>query len=137
MDPFEWLFLIGRVLFAALFVFGGLGHFMQLDKMSQYAGSKGMPAPRAVTLLTGLVIVLGGLSILLWKQVVIGAWLLAGFLLLAAFTMHDFWAVEDPQQADVEMQQFMKNLALAGAAVVFYVLAQASRDPDLAMKVFG
>lgn len=138
MGIFEWLFLAGRILFSAVFVFSGLGHFMQLEEMSEYAGQKGVPAPRLMTVVTGVVILLGGLSILFWTQVIVGAWLLAGFLLLAAFTIHNFWAVEDPQQAQVEMQQFMKNLALAGAAIVFYVAVQtAQQGGDAARALFG
>jgi uncharacterized membrane protein YphA (DoxX/SURF4 family) len=138
MAVFDWLFLAGRILFSAVFVFSGLGHFMQLEEMSEYAGQKGVPAPKLMTVVTGVVILLGGLSILFWTQVIVGAWLLAGFLLLAAFTIHDFWAVEDPQQAQVEMQQFMKNLALAGAAIVFYVAVQtAQQGGDVVRGLFG
>lgn len=138
MEVFEWLFLAGRILFSAVFVFSGLGHFMQLEEMSEYAGQKGVPAPKLMTVVTGVIILLGGLSILFWTQVIVGAWLLAGFLLLAAFTIHDFWAVEDPQQAQVEMQQFMKNLALAGAAIVFYVAVQtAQQGGDVVRGLFG
>lgn len=124
MGSFEWLFLIGRVLFAAIFIFSGLGHFMQLDEMAGYAESKGVPAPRAMVLLTGVVILAGGLSILFWTQVIVGSWLLVGFLLAAAFTIHDFWAVDDPQQAQTEQAQFFKNVALAGAAIILYAAAQ-------------
>lgn len=138
MDAFEWLFLAGRILFSALFLLSGLTHFMQLDETSQYAGQKGVPAPRLMTIVTGIAILLGGLSILFWTQVIVGAWLVAGFLLLAAFTIHDFWAVEDPQQAQIEMQQFMKNVALAGAAIVFYVVAQtADRGAEVVRGLFG
>lgn len=138
MGVFEWLFLAGRVLFSAIFIFSGLGHFMQLDEMSQYAGQKGIPAPKLMTLVSGVVILLGGLSVLFWTQVVVGAWLIAGFLLLTALTIHNFWAIEDPQQAQVEMQQFMKNVALAGAAIVFYVAAQtADQGGDVLRGLFG
>lgn len=125
MGPFEWLFLIGRILFAAIFIFSGLGHFMNLSEMSQYAGSKGVPAPRLMTLLSGAMIVLGGLSVLFWRQVVIGTWLLVIFLVVAAMTMHDFWALDDPQEKQTQMAHFMKNMALAGAALVFYAVAQS------------
>lgn len=124
MGAFGWLFLIGRVLFSAIFLSSGLGHFTNLDQMSQYAGSKGVPAPKAMTALSGAAIVLGGLSVLFWQWVLIGSWLLAGFLLVAAFTMHDFWAVEDPQQKQTERAHFMKNLALAGAAIILYAAQQ-------------
>ena len=123
MGPFEWLFLVGRILFAALFILSGVNHFAQLGGMAQYAQSKGLPAPKVMVLLSGLVLLLGGLSILFWFWVKVGAWLLVAFLLVAAFTMHNFWAMEDPVQKQGEMAQFMKNVALAGASVIFYVVA--------------
>jgi len=118
------LFWIGRILFAALFIMSGLNHFMQAEGMAQYAESKGLPAARFMVLLSGAVILAGGLSVLLWQYVVYGAGLLFVFLLVSAFTMHDFWAVEDEQQKQNEMTQFMKNLSLSGAALILYVLAQ-------------
>jgi len=60
--------------------------------------------------------------ILFWWEVSVGAWLLIGFLVSAALVMHDFWAAEDAQVRQTEMAQFMKNVALAGAALVFFVL---------------
>lgn len=124
METFDAVFLAGRVLFATLFIFSGLGHFMQMGDMSRYAESKGVPAPSLLIGVTGLMILAGGLSILLWKEVVIGAGLLVVFLLLAAFKVHDFWAQEDPIVKQGEMAQFMKNVALAGASLIFYALAQ-------------
>lgn len=121
----DGLFWAGRILFSALFIMSGLNHFTQADGMAQYAESKGLPAPKFGVLLSGLAILAGGLSILLWQYVVWGSGLLLVFLLAAAFTMHDFWAVEDEQQKQTEMTQFMKNVALAGAALIFYVLAQS------------
>jgi len=122
------LFWIGRILFALIFIGSGLNHFARLEGMSQYAGSKGIPAPKVFTAFSGLMILAGGVSILLWWLVSIGSWLLIAFLLPAAFLVHDFWAVEDPQAKQTEQAQFMKNLALAGAALVFFVL---SRSPEL------
>ncbi len=128
MGPFGVLFLIGRILFATLFLLNGLNHLMQLAGMAQYAGSKGVPAPKAMVAATGVMILLGGLSILFWWWVPIGAWLLVVFLLVAAFMMHNFWAIEDPMESQNQMAHFMKNLALAGAAICFYALHMA---PDL------
>ena len=123
----EAMFWIGKVLFSTIFIMSGLNHFMQLAAMSQYAESKGVPAPRVMVPVSGLMILAGGLGILLWGVlpdfwVAIAAWLLIFFLVIAALKMHDFWAVQDPQQQQTEMAHFMKNMALAGAALVFYVL---------------
>ncbi len=125
MGPFDVLFLIGRILFSALFIMSGFNHMAQIASMSQYAGSKGVPAPRAMVAVTGLMILLGGLSILFWWWVAIGAWLLVFFLLTAAFMMHDFWALDDPMESQNQMAHFLKNVALAGAALCFYAFEMA------------
>lgn len=118
------LFLAGRILFAALFIMSGLNHFTQLGAMTEYAEAKGLPAPKLMVLLGGAMILAGGLSVLFWTWVVWGAGLLLVFLLVAAFTVHDFWAVEGEEERQNEMAHFMKNMALAGAALILYVLAQ-------------
>lgn len=119
------LFWIGRILFSMIFIMSGLNHFMQVGPMSRYAESKGVPAPRLLTVASGIVILAGGLSIFFWWEVTVGVWLLIGFLLMAGLVMHDFWAAEDLQTRQSEMAQFMKNMALAGAALVFFVLLQS------------
>ncbi|MDP2481606.1 MAG: DoxX family protein [Candidatus Palauibacterales bacterium] len=119
------LFWIGRILFSLIFIMSGLNHFGELEAMAEFASSKGIPAPRLSTAASGVVILAGGLSILLWWQVSIGAWLLIGFLVAAALLVHDFWAVEDPRAKQTELAHFMKNLSLAGAALMFFVLHQA------------
>lgn len=121
------LFWIGRILFAMIFLASGMNHFTSPGTV-QYAASKGVPAPRLMVWLTGLAMILGALSILFWVYVEVGAWLIAFFLLAAAFKMHDFWAVEDPAERQNQMAHFMKNLSMTGAAIVFYALQQ---EPSL------
>jgi uncharacterized membrane protein YphA (DoxX/SURF4 family) len=120
----DWLYLIGRLLFSLIFLMSGFGHLTQSDALSQYAASKGVPAPKAATIVSGLMILAGGLSILLGVYMEIGAWLIVFFLLPTSFMMHDFWKVEDPMQKQVEQAMFMKNLSMTGAALVFYWLVQ-------------
>lgn len=124
------LFWIGRILFAMLFIASGLGHFTRRQEMVAYAESRGVAAAGTMVPLTGAAIIAGGLSILLWSWVDVGAWLLVLFLFAAAFRMHAFWREEDERLRQAEMAQFMKNLALAGAAIMFYALYQW---PELAI----
>ncbi|RMH74743.1 MAG: DoxX family protein [Calditrichaeota bacterium] len=114
--------VVARLLFAAIFIMSGIGHFTQVSNMSQYAASKGVPAAKFMVLLTGLMILLGGLSILTGYQTRIGGVLLIVFLLPTAFVMHNFWKVEDPMEKANQQAHFWKNLALAGAA---YLIAFA------------
>ena len=123
------LFWTGRILFSLIFVMSGLNHFGQLEAMAEFAGSRGIPAPRFFTAASGVVILAGGVSILLWWMVPIGTWLLVGFLVAAALLVHDFWAIEDPRAKQTELAHFMKNLSLAGAALMLFVLHQAPGLP--------
>jgi len=111
-------FLIGRVLFGGYFFYNGINHFTMRKMMIPYATSKGIPAPGLAVLGSGLLILLGGLSILLGVRPHIGAGLIGLFLIGVTPTMHNFWAVTDPNQRMVDMIQFTKNLALLGAALM-------------------
>jgi uncharacterized membrane protein YphA (DoxX/SURF4 family) len=115
------LFLVARVLFGVILAFMGLNHFVQLDQMSQYASFKGLPAPKLSVGVSGLVLAGGGVGIVFGVAPVLAGLALAGFLVVAAVTMHDFWAVGEEDQQD-EMIQFLKNLGLAGGALAFVVL---------------
>lgn len=121
----DWLYLVGRILFAMIFIGSALGHFTQANAMAQYARSKAVPAPKAMVLLSGLMLLGGGLSVLLGLWMEIGTWLLFFFLLPAAFKMHNFWALADPMQKQTEQAHFMKNLSMAGATLILYWMVQA------------
>ena len=112
------LFVVGRVLFGGFFLFNGLGHFMQMGFLPQYAGMKGVPAPAAAVAVTGVMLILGGASILLGVRPRIGIALIVTFLLPTSVIMHNFWAVPDQMPRAAEMVNFLKNLALAGAALM-------------------
>ncbi|MDR7381809.1 DoxX family protein [Promicromonospora iranensis] len=121
--------LIARVLFVALFFGSALGHLTQTDGMAGYAASKGVPMAKAATLASGVLMLLGGLSVLLGVWGDLGALLLLVFLLPTAFLMHAFWRETDPSAKQTEMIQFNKDVALAGAALAFFWAF--SQDPGL------
>lgn len=77
--------------------------------MAQYVGSKNVSVPKAAVFISGIMILLGGLSILLGFWVHIGAWLLIIFLIPTAFMMHDFWNVENPMDRQDEMTHFQER----------------------------
>jgi putative oxidoreductase len=108
------IFLIGRILVAVIFLMSAMNHLFKVGTMSAYAKSKGVPAPSLAVAGSGVLILLGALSILLGFHPTIGALLMAIFLLGVTFGMHNFWAVQDPQARQVEMINFLKNTALLG-----------------------
>ncbi len=111
-------FLVGRIIYGGYFLWNGINHFRNLRMMSGYAQSKGTAAPKLAVGGSGLLLILGGLSMLLGVYPIIGAILLIIFLLGVSIRMHNFWAVQDPQMKMMETINFTKNMALLGAALM-------------------
>lgn len=127
--------LIGRILFVVLFLGSGFGHLAQSEMMGGYAQSKGVPAARAAVVVSGVLIVVGALMVLLGLWADLGALFLVVFLVPTAVLMHGPWTVDDPQQKQMEQTQFLKDLALAGAAVMLFAFFAAM--PDLGLTITG
>ena len=117
------LYWVGTALFAAIFITSGIGHLTKADAMAGYAAHKGVPSAKLMVQLSGVVILVGGLSLLTHVAIQIGALLIAGFCLVAAVMMHAFWKETDAIAKMNEQVAFSKDLALAGAALVIYVAA--------------
>ncbi len=86
---------VGRSLYAAIFIAGGISDFVQRGAMIAAARSAGVP-------LADVAVPVAGMT--------------------AALLMHRFWAAADPQAAANQLAHFMKNLALAGAALFIAVV---------------
>ena len=118
MTTWEILHLIARVLLSAMFIRSGVRHLTNSKPLAEYAKTVGhIPAPEAAVIVSGLMLLLGGLSILLGVHPRIGAALVFVFLVIAAFTMHAYWKIADPMQRAGQDAQFWKNLTMAGAAL--------------------
>ena len=108
--------VLGRFLFAAIFLMFGSAHFSK--QMIGYAASQGVPMASFAVPFSGLLAVAGGLSVLLGYRAKLGAWFIILFLVPVTLMMHKFWAVSDPMMAQIQMSMFMKNLSLIGAALL-------------------
>jgi len=116
---YPWMHLVGRILFAMVFIASGIGHFTQKSGMVGYAQSKGAPAPKIVVPVTGAMLIVVGVLVALGWHRFIGAGLLFLFLVPTALVMHAFWREKDPMARMNEMIHFQKDMALAGAALLF------------------
>jgi uncharacterized membrane protein YphA (DoxX/SURF4 family) len=113
--------LVGRILFCIIFLNSARSHLTKVSMLAQYSASKRVPAPKLMVVVTGLMLLVGGLSILLGLWVKVGAALLAIFLIPTAFIMHNFWTVADPMTRANDQAGFFKDIALAGGALMFFV----------------
>ena len=107
---------LGRFFFATIFLTAGPNHFSK--QAIGYAASQGVPLASIAVPVSGLLAILGALSILLGYRAKIGAWLIVAFLIPVTFLMHKFWTVTDPMMAQIQMIMFMKNIAMLGGALL-------------------
>jgi putative oxidoreductase len=107
---------VGRALFAAIFILSSFHHFSA--GTIAYAAQHHVPLASVAVPLSGVVALVGGLSILLGFHARIGAWLVVLFLVLVTPAMHDFWNVADPMMRADQMAHFLKNVALLGGALL-------------------
>lgn len=107
---------VGRALFALIFITSVFGDFSRgtIDAASAH----GVPLATLAVPLSGILALLGGLSILLGYRARFGAFLIVLFLVPVTLFMHKFWGLSDPQMAMMQRVNFMKNVALLGGALM-------------------
>lgn len=127
--------LIGRVMFVILFLSSALGHFTQTEAMAGYARSKGVPMPEAGVLGSGVLMLLGSISILFGIWADLGALLLLIALVPTMIMMHSFWKETDAEATRAETVQFNKDLALAGASLMLF--AFFAHTEELGLTITG
>jgi uncharacterized membrane protein YphA (DoxX/SURF4 family) len=131
--------LIARILFAFMFVISGINHLTKTDAMTGYAQFKKVPAAKLAVQLSGVLMMLGGLSIILGVYLDLGAIVLAVILVAMAVKMHDFWAA-DAASKQTEMIGFLKNISMAGGALFMFAIAateNSSYGPALTESLFA
>ncbi len=122
------LYMIGRILFVAVFLGSSVFHLTDKGTMAGYAESRGVRPGRPMVLLSGLQILAGGLLVLLGIWTDVGAILLALFTLLTSVLIHNFWREREQMARFNEIVQFQKDMALCGAALILLYLAWTVED---------
>lgn len=127
--------VIGRILFVLVFFGSAFGHLTQTSGMAEYAKSRGVPMPEVAVIGSGVLMVLGGLSVLLGLWADLGALLLLIFLVPTAVLMHPFWKETDAQTKQMEQVQFLKDMSLAGASLMLFGFFV--KNEDLGLVITG
>ncbi|RBP51300.1 DoxX family protein [Arenicella xantha] len=118
-------FIIGHKLLGLYFFVPGVMKIVDYQNTLTLMVSKGVPLANALLPVTILLQVGLGLSIIVGKNLRISALILFGLTILINVFIHNFWSLSgDPSQAH-EMQNFIKNLAIAAGLLV---LASKGKD---------
>src|SRR5687768_2415326 len=112
----KYIVLTGRILYSLIFIESGFWHFSKASV--DYANSQGVPLATLLVPASGVMAIVGGLSILLGYKARWGAWLLVAFLIPVTLMMHAFWKFNDSMEQQVQTTMFMKNASMLGAALL-------------------
>jgi len=119
---------LGRLMFALIFVTSGPRHFM--SQTIAFAASQGVPLASVAVPFSGILALVGGLSILLGYRAKIGAWLIVLFLAGVTPMLHKFWGVTDPMTQQIQMIMFFKNVSMLGGALLITQLGSGPWSLD-------
>lgn len=130
----DFVVLLARVLFAAIFLASGIGHLTATAAMTGYAQYKGVPAAKLSVILSGVLMVVGAVSVVLGVWGDLGSLLLAVAIAPIPVLMHKFWNEEGEAKMN-EQVQFNKTISLVGGAIALFALF--ALVPDLGLTITG
>ena len=103
---------IGRTLLALYFLIPGISKFTSWDSSISLMEVHNMKMIPVLLAIAGIAQVVGSISLLLNKYVVLCSFGFAVMTLLINFNLHDFWNTYEGVNSDRELQNFYKNLGI-------------------------
>lgn len=83
-----------------------------------YAILSGVPVPAVLVTLSGILAIVGAISIILGFKTKWGALLIVAFLIPVTLYMHAFWEETESMEAQRQMTSFLKNTSMLGGALI-------------------
>jgi len=111
-------FIVGRSLLGIYFILPGLSKVFDFASTLALMRMKGVPFSLVLLPLTIVIQLLGGIFLVLGRNLRLTAFILFGLTIVINLFIHNFWALTgDPSQGH-EIQNFVKNLAIAAGLLV-------------------
>jgi uncharacterized membrane protein YphA (DoxX/SURF4 family) len=79
---------------------------------------------------SGVLALVGGISVAIGLKAKWGAWALITFLVPVTLWMHAFWRLSDPAAIHIQSAMFAKNLSMLGAALLISQFGAGSFSID-------
>lgn len=112
------LFFLGRVIFGGMLTVSGLKNFTEIEKLAAQAQSNGVPAANVLVPFASGMLLLGGLGVVAGVYPIIAGGMIAAFFLVVTPIIWDFWAIDDPEERAVALNNFLSNTMVFGAALL-------------------
>jgi putative oxidoreductase len=113
------LFVAGRIVLGVYYLYNALHHFTGFDRLTSAVAAHHVPLPSVAVVLSGMLLLVAGVSFLLGVVPKLGTAAAVAFLLPVTLIMHAFWNETDPQARMSNMINFTKNMALLGSSLMF------------------
>ena len=119
----------GRIFLALYFLIPGVGKFLSWDRSVALMEAHDMKMIPFLLAIAGTAQIIGSISLLLNKNVVICALGFAVMTILINFNLHDFWNTYEGVNPEREFQNFFKNIGIfAGLLLLAAVNIDKSSD---------
>lgn len=115
----------GRIFLALYFLIPGVGKFLSWDRSVALMEAHNMKMIPVLLAIAGTAQVIGSISLLLNRHVVVCALGFALMTMLINFNLHDFWNTYEGVNPERELQNFYKNLGIFAGLLL---LAAANMD---------
>ncbi len=122
--------LVGRTLIGLIFLVAGVRKVMGFAGTVAYLTKLGFPAAEAVAVIAIIIEVGGSILLIVGWRTRWAAWLLALFVVVAAFAAHRFWEISDPGQFNNQLNHFLKNLSIVGGLLYVATFGPGSASVD-------
>ena len=122
---------IGRILLALYFLIPGISKFTSWHTSVSLMEAHNMKMIPVLLTIAGIAQVVGSISLLLNKHVVVCSLGFAVMILLINFNLHDFWNIYEGVSSDRELQNFYKNIGIfAGLLLLAAVNMEESNKSE-------
>ena len=123
---------VGRIFLALYFLIPGISKFSSWNSSVALMEAHNMKMIPTLLAIAGIAQIVGSISLLLNRYVVICALGFAVMTLLINFNLHDFWNNYEGVNPERELQNFYKNLGIfAGLLLLAAVNIEQSNESEL------
>ena len=119
LKKFDGLFFVaGRSLLGLYFIGPGLSKVFDFTSTLALMRMKGVPFSSVLLPLTIVIQLLGGIFLILGRNLRLTAFILFGLTIVINIYIHNFWTLNGDPSLGHEIQNFVKNLAIAAGLLV-------------------
>ena len=119
---------VGRIFLALYFLIQGISKFISWNTSVSLMEAHNMKMIPTLLAIAGIAQVVGSISLLLNRYVVICALGFAMMTLLINFNLHDFWNTYEGVNSDHELQNFYKNLGIFAGLLLLAAVNMEQTD---------